>query len=49
VNIEFDDAKSRRNARECGLPFGRAADFEWETQGEREGGEEICGNVRTLN
>jgi len=31
VNIEFDDAKSRRNARERGLPFDRAAEFEWET------------------
>jgi len=31
VDIEFDDAKSRRNARERGLPFDRAAEFEWET------------------
>ena len=31
MNIEFDDAKSRRNARERGLPFDRAAEFEWET------------------
>jgi hypothetical protein len=31
VNIEFDDAKSRRNARERGLPFDRAAEFEWES------------------
>jgi uncharacterized protein len=31
VNIEFDDAKSRRNARKRGLPFDRAAEFEWET------------------
>jgi uncharacterized protein len=30
VNIEFDDAKSRRNARKRGLPFDRAAEFEWE-------------------
>ena len=31
MKIEFDDAKSRRNARDRGLPFGRAAEFEWET------------------
>lgn len=31
MRIEFDDAKSRRNARERGLPFDRAAEFEWET------------------
>jgi uncharacterized protein len=31
VNIEFDDAKSRRNASERGLPFERAAEFEWES------------------
>lgn len=28
--LEFDARKSERNARERGLPFGRAADFEWE-------------------
>jgi uncharacterized DUF497 family protein len=27
--ITFDPAKSERNARERGLPFGRAADFDW--------------------
>ena len=27
--IVFDPAKSERNARERGLPFGRVADFEW--------------------
>ena len=31
MNIEFDEAKSRRNARERGLPFERAAEFEWES------------------
>ncbi|MFZ2224596.1 MAG: BrnT family toxin [Candidatus Deferrimicrobium sp.] len=31
MNIEFDEAKSRRNARERGLPFDRPAEFEWET------------------
>jgi len=31
VKIEYDEAKSRRNARERGLPFDRAAEFEWET------------------
>ena len=31
MNIEFDDSKSRRNARERGLPFDRAAEFDWET------------------
>lgn len=31
MKIEFDDAKSRRNARERDLPFDRAAEFEWET------------------
>jgi len=48
VNIEFDDAKSRRNARERGLPFERAAEFEWESgkdhqfpKGEQAGGESI--------
>ena len=28
--IEFDVRKSERNARERGLPFDRAVDFEWE-------------------
>jgi uncharacterized DUF497 family protein len=28
--IEFDPLKSARNAQERGLPFERAADFEWE-------------------
>jgi hypothetical protein len=27
--IEFDVRKSERNARERGLPFDRAVDFEW--------------------
>lgn len=27
--IEFDPAKSERNARERGLPFGRATDFDF--------------------
>jgi len=31
VKIEFDEVKSRRNARERGLPFDRAAEFDWET------------------
>lgn len=31
MKIEFDDAKSRRNARERGLPFYRAAEFDWAT------------------
>lgn len=29
--IEFDLAKSERNARERGLPFDRANEFDWET------------------
>ncbi len=29
MRITFDVAKSDRNARERGLPFDRAADFEW--------------------
>lgn len=29
--IEFDLAKSERNARERGLPFDRAYEFDWET------------------
>lgn len=28
--IDFDPAKSEKNARERGLPFTRAVDFEWE-------------------
>jgi uncharacterized DUF497 family protein len=31
VIIEFDLAKSERNARERGLPFARADEFDWET------------------
>jgi hypothetical protein len=31
VIIEFDLAKSERNARERGLPFDRADEFDWET------------------
>jgi uncharacterized protein len=30
MRLEFDPIKSERNARERGLPFERAADFEWE-------------------
>ena len=30
MKIEFDAAKSERNARERGLPFERVADFDWE-------------------
>jgi uncharacterized DUF497 family protein len=29
VRIEFDPAKSQRNRRERGLPFERAADFDF--------------------
>jgi uncharacterized DUF497 family protein len=29
VRIEFDPAKSERNASERGLPFERAAEFDW--------------------
>jgi len=29
AKLEFDPLKSARNARERGLPFERAADFEW--------------------
>jgi uncharacterized DUF497 family protein len=29
--LEFDPAKSERNARERGLPFGRVADFDWQS------------------
>ena len=31
MKIAFDPAKSERNRRERGLPFDRAADFDWET------------------
>lgn len=31
MRIEFDDAKSRRNAKERGLSFERVAEFEWES------------------
>lgn len=31
MEIEFDPAKSERNARERGLPFDLARDFDWET------------------
>ena len=30
MKIEFDPAKSEKNARERDLPFERAADFDWE-------------------
>lgn len=30
AKLEFDPLKSARNARERGLPFERAADFEWQ-------------------
>ena len=30
ASIEFDPRKSERNARERGLPFERATDFDWE-------------------
>ena len=30
MKIEFDPAKSERNARERGLPFEIAASFDWE-------------------
>lgn len=30
MRLEFDPVKSERNARERGLPFERAADFDWE-------------------
>jgi uncharacterized protein len=29
VRIEFDPAKSERNAKQRGLPFDRAHDFDW--------------------
>ena len=31
MNIEFDAAKSARNARECGLPYDIAAHFDFDT------------------
>ena len=31
MKIEFDRAKSEKNARERGLPFEAAAEFDWET------------------
>jgi hypothetical protein len=31
MKIEFDPAKSERNARERGLPFELVEEFEWET------------------
>lgn len=31
MEIAFDPAKSERNARERGLPFGLVRDFAWET------------------
>jgi uncharacterized DUF497 family protein len=31
MRLEFDPIKSERNARERGLPFERAADFEWQS------------------
>jgi len=31
VKIEFDPAKSEKNAREHGLPFSLVEKFEWET------------------
>jgi uncharacterized DUF497 family protein len=30
MKLEFDPVKSERNARERGLPFERAAEFEWQ-------------------
>lgn len=36
MKIEFDPAKSERNARERGLPFSRAYEFDWETAVYRE-------------
>jgi len=29
AKIEFDQSKNERNVRERGLPFARAADFDW--------------------
>jgi hypothetical protein len=48
VNIEFDDAKSRRNAGERGLPFERAAEFEWETAIYEEDARKDYGERRTV-
>jgi len=31
MKIEFDPAKSQKNARERGLPFDTVKDFDWET------------------
>ncbi len=31
MKIEFDAAKSEKNARECNLPFHSAENFDWET------------------
>lgn len=31
MKIEFDPAKSGRNATERGLPFDRVGDFDWDT------------------
>lgn len=31
MKIEFDPEKSKKNNRDRGLPFDRAADFDWET------------------
>ncbi|CAN5444215.1 BrnT family toxin [soil metagenome] len=31
MRIDFDPAKSDKNSLERGLPFDRAADFDWET------------------
>ena len=30
MKIEFDPKKSKKNAKERGLPFERAAEFDWE-------------------
>lgn len=31
MKIEFDPIKSEKNARDRGLPFHRATEFDWET------------------
>lgn len=31
MKIDFDPEKSKKNSRERGLPFGQAAEFDWET------------------
>lgn len=31
MKIDFDPEKSNKNNRDRGLPFDRAADFDWET------------------